>query len=259
MIRDMALATLGSYRAKMDVYAFDEALKDVWTLIKRANKYIDETMPWKLGKEGNLERLGPVLFTLCEVLRFTAAMTSPFMPGTARKIFDQTGIPGDPAELLLDELEWGGAAERRISKKDVLFPRIDLKVWEKQKAERDAGKTAGPDPGDHEPEVTIEDFRKIELRVAQVLKVEPVPKSDKLYRMDLDLGYERRTIVSGIREFRSPEELEGRKIIVICNLKPASLRGVVSNGMLLAAETADGKSLALLTVDSDIALGSRVH
>lgn len=260
MIRDMTLATLGSYRAKMDVYAFDEALKDVWTLIKRANKYIDETMPWKLGKEGNLERLGPVLFTLCEVLRFTAAMTSPFMPGTARKIFDQTGIPGDPAELLLDELEWGGAtAERRVSKKDVLFPRIDLKVWEKQKAERDAGKTAGPDPGDHEPEVTIEDFRKIELRVAQVLKVEPVPKSDKLYRMDLDLGYERRTIVSGIREFRSPEELEGRKIIVICNLKPASLRGVVSNGMLLAAETADGKSLALLTVDSDIALGSRVH
>ncbi|HBG14549.1 MAG TPA: methionine--tRNA ligase subunit beta, partial [Synergistaceae bacterium] len=118
---------------------------------------------------------------------------------------------------------------------------------------------APPDPGDHEDEVSIDDFKKIELRVARVVKVEPVPKADKLYRMDLDLGYERRTIVSGIREFRTPEELEGRQIIVICNLKPASLRGVVSNGMLLAAETADGKSLALLTVDQEIAPGSRVH
>lgn len=260
VIRDMTLETLESYRTKMDIYAFDEALKDAWTLIKRANKYIDETMPWKLGREGNLERLGPVLFTLCEVLRFTAAMVSPFMPGTALKIFDQIGIPGDPAGLRLDELEWGQMPEgRRISKKAVLFPRVDLKEWEKQKAERDAGKMATPDPGDHEPEVTIDDFRKIELRVARVLKVEPVPRSDKLYKMDLDLGYERRTIVSGIRDFRSPEELEGRQIIVICNLKPVSLRGVTSNGMLLAAETSDGKSLALLTVDSEIALGSRVH
>ncbi|HOI82115.1 MAG TPA: methionine--tRNA ligase [Synergistales bacterium] len=259
-IRTMALATLDSYRARMDSYAFDEALKEIWTLIRRANKYIDETMPWKLGKEGNLERLGPVLNTLCETLRFTAAMVSPFMPGTARKIFDQLGLSGDPTELLLDELEWGKIPEGcRVSKKAVLFPRIDLKEWEKKKAERDARKGATPDPGDHEDEVSIDDFKKIELRVARVVKVEAVPKADKLYRMDLDLGYERRTIVSGIREFRAPEDLEGRQIIVICNLKPASLRGVVSNGMLLAAETSDGKSLALLTVDQEIAPGSRVH
>ncbi len=244
----------------MDVYAFDEALKEVWTLIRRANKYIDETMPWKLGKDNDREKLDPVLYTLCEAIRFSAAMLVPFMPGTAGRIFEQIGIENEPSMADLDGLRWGGIPEGcAVNKKGVLFPRIDLKEWEKEKSERDAKKTATPDPGDHEDEVAIEDFRKIELRIAKVLKVEPVPKADKLYRMDLDLGYERRTIVSGIREFRSPEELEGRQIVVICNLKPASLRGVTSNGMLLAAETPDGKSLALLTVDQEIAPGSRVH
>jgi methionyl-tRNA synthetase len=141
----------------------------------------------------------------------------------------------------------------------VLFPRIDLKEWEAEKADREARKGMLPDPGDHEPEIEVEQFRSCEFRVASVLAVEPVPKADKLYKLELDLGYERRTIVSGIREFYAPEELVGRKIIVICNLKPAKLRGVLSNGMLLAAETADGKGLALLTVDRDIAPGSRIH
>ncbi len=259
-IARLAESTLLAYFEKMDVYAFDEALKEVWTLIRRANKYIDETMPWKLGKDNDREKLDPVLYTLCEAIRFSAAMLVPFMPGTAGRIFEQIGIENEPSMADLDGLRWGGIPEGcAVNKKGVLFPRIDLKEWEKEKSERDAKKTATPDPGDHEDEVAIEDFRKIELRIAKVLKVEPVPKADKLYRMDLDLGYERRTIVSGIREFRSPEELEGRQIVVICNLKPASLRGVTSNGMLLAAETPDGKSLALLTVDQEIAPGSRVH
>lgn len=134
-----------------------------------------------------------------------------------------------------------------------------MKKWEEEKAKRDASKNLEPDPGEHEEQITIDDFKKVELRVAKIVSVEPVPKADKLYKLDLDLGYERRTIVSGIREAYTEEELKGKKIIVICNLKPAKLRGVVSNGMLLAAETPDGKGIALLTVDSDIKLGSRVH
>jgi len=134
-----------------------------------------------------------------------------------------------------------------------------MEEWEKEKAKREMAKNLAPDPGEHEEQITIDDFRKVELRVAKIISVEPVPKADKLYKLDLDLGYERRTIVSGIREFYTEEELLGKKIIVICNLKPAKLRGVESNGMLLAAETPDGKEIALLTVDGDIRLGARVH
>ncbi len=256
----LALSTRSIFLTKMDSYSFDEALKEVWALVRRGNKYIDETMPWKLGKEKNAERLDPVLYTLCEMLRMTAVMIAPFMPHTAAELFAQLGFEGDPSTLCLDSLEWGQIpAGCKVNKMDVLFPRIDMKEWERLKAERDAKKNATPDPGDHEEEITIEDFRKIEFRVAKVLKAEPIPKADKLFRIELDLGYERRTIVSGIRDFFKAEDLEGKSIIVVCNLKPAKLRGVSSNGMLLAAETADGKDLALLTTDRDIAPGSRVH
>jgi methionyl-tRNA synthetase len=134
-----------------------------------------------------------------------------------------------------------------------------MKKWEAEKAERDAKKGLKPDPGGHETEISIEDFRKVELRVAKVVSVEAVPKADKLYKIHLDLGYERRTIVSGIREEYAPEELEGMRIIVVCNLKPATIKGVESKGMLLAAETPGGDGLALLTVDRDIPLGARVR
>ena len=256
----MVISTKDTFMAKMDAYAFDEALKEVWVLVRRGNKYIDETMPWKLGKEKNTERLGPVLYTLCETLRMTAAMVAPFMPLTAEEIFIQLGLEGGLSRMSLDSLKWGQIPPGcRVDKREVLFPRIDMKEWEIQKAERDAKRNASPDPGDHEEEIVIDDFKKIELRVAKIIKAEPVPKSDKLFRIDLDLGYERRTIVSGIRDFCTAEDLEGKSIIVICNLKPATLRGVISNGMLLAAETADGKGLALLTTDRDIAPGSRIH
>lgn len=259
-MKEMILSTRDSFMSRMDSYLFDEALKEVWALVRRGNKFIDETMPWKLGKEKDMERLEPVLHTLCETLRMTASMIAPVMPGTAREIFAQLGLEEDPSDMQFDSMEWGQIpAGCRVDKRDVLFPRIDMKEWEVLKEERETRKNASPDPGDHEEEIAIDDFRKVELRVARVLRVEPVPKADKLYKLELDLGYERRTIVSGIREFRTPEELEGRSIIVICNLKPAKLRGVTSNGMLLAAETSDGKELALLTIDSDIAPGSRVH
>ena len=187
-------------------------------------------------------------------------MITPFMPGTALKMWNQLGLDGDPGSVLFENYPWGFLPEGTTIKRDeILFPRIDLKAWEAEKAEREMKKSLLPDPGDHEAEVTAEDFRKIELRTARVLDVEPVANANKLYKLSLDLGYERRTIVSGIREFYKPEELIGKNIVVICNLKPAKLRGVVSNGMLLAAESSDGGELALLTLDQDITPGSRVH
>lgn len=259
-LRGLALATLEEYEKAMDVYAFDEALKSAWTLVRRGNKYIDETMPWKLGKEKNMERLGTVLYTLEEVLRLSALLVAPVMPETAGRIWSQLGVEGDPVKGLLDDFAWGGRNPGRpVGEKEVLFPRIDMKKWEAEKADRDAKKGLQSDPGEHEKEISIDDFRKVELRVAKVMSVEAVPKADKLYKLHLDLGYEHRTIVSGIREEYAPEDLEGMRIIVICNLKPATIRGVESKGMLLAAETPGGDGLALMTVDRDIPLGARIR
>ncbi|MDN5318574.1 MAG: methionyl-tRNA synthetase [Thermovirga sp.] len=259
-VKGLAEETVETYTSHMDVYAFDEALKALWTLVRRGNKYIDETMPWKLGREKETERLGTVLYTLEEVLRLVGLLVAPFMPDTGRRIWSQLGIDEDPYKCNIDDFRWGERESgSKVGQKEVLFPRIDMEEWEKEKAKREMAKNLAPDPGEHEEQITIDDFRKVELRVAKIISVEPVPKADKLYKLDLDLGYERRTIVSGIREFYTEEELLGKKIIVICNLKPAKLRGVESNGMLLAAETPDGKEIALLTVDGDIRLGARVH
>jgi len=259
-LKDLAEKTLAEYTGAMDVYAFDEALKSVWALVRRGNKYIDETMPWKLGREKNMERLGTVLYTLEEVLRLSALLVAPVIPETARRIWSQLGIAENPVESRLDDYTWGERAPGSdVGEKEVLFPRIDMKKWQAEKAARDAKKGLEPDPGEHEKEISIEDFKKVELRVAKVISVEAVPKADKLYKIHVDLGYERRTIVSGIREEYAPEDLEGMRIIVICNLKPATIRGVESKGMLLAAETPGGEGLALLTVDRKIPLGARVR
>ena len=256
----MASKTMDNYRSAMENYQFDEALKAIWTFVRRSNKYIDETMPWKLGKEKQTERLNTVLYTLAETLRFSGLLLSPFVPETAKRIWDQLGLDADPALGLIDSFEWGALRPGEpVRKGPVLFPRIDMEAWNIEKAQRDAARGAAPDPGDHEEEISIDDFKKVELRVARVVSVEPVPKTDKLFKLDLDLGYQCRSIVSGIRGPYSEQDLVGMNIIVICNLKPAKLRGVVSNGMLLAAETPDGKGLALLTPDRDIVPGSRIH
>ena len=242
----------------LESFAFDEALKVLWGLVARGNKYIDETMPWRLGKEGDRDRLGTVLGTLAQTLRIVALLVTPFMPTTGQRMWQQLGLRGAPDRI--SSPAWGGyPAGTLVHKGEVLFPRIDLDLWQKERQARSEEDKGPKDPGDHEAEVSIDDFRKLELRVALVTAVEPVPKADKLYKMSLDLGYEKREIVSGIREFYPPEDLVGKRIVVICNLKPAKLRGVMSCGMLLAAERFDGKNLALLTVDRDMELGARIH
>jgi len=268
-IEDLANKTVKDMETFMDRFAFDEALKALWAFISRSNKYIDETQPWKLGKEGEIERLDAVLRTLWESLRLSAVLAAPFMPETSARIWEQLGLTESPLDGGRASWSWCGTESPvTVKKGSILFPRIDIDKWKIEKEARDLEKRAVADPtafynfDDHEAEIGIEDFSKLEFRVALVEKVDVVPKADKLYILSLDLGYEKRTIVSSIREFFKPEELEGKKIVVLCNLKPAKFRGVPSNGMLLAAESPDTRkeSLTLLTVmDDSIPIGSRVH
>lgn len=236
----------------MSRYAYDEALKVIWQYIGRANKYIDETMPWKLAKDPDVQdRLDYVLLNLYEVLRFTGMMIAPFMPDTAQKIYTQLGVDEDPLTLKLDEFDFGSGAGNVVHKGTVLFPRIDL----------DALKHTPEPEIPHEAEIGIDDFGKVEMRVAEVLKCEVIPKSKKLYKLEVDLGYETRTVCSGIKAFFTPEELVGKRVILVTNLKPVKLCGIESNGMILCASVKkDGVSeqLTLLTPEKDIPLGSRV-
>ena len=241
-IEALAEHTFSEMNELMERFAFDDALKCLWAFISRANKYIDETEPWRLGREGEVERLDAVLRTLWESLRLAAVLVAPFMPDTAAKIWSQLGLDGDPLDKGRANWKWGVVeGPIKVSRSGILFPRIDIEKWKKEKEARDLEKRAKLDPTaffkylEPKPQIEYDDFAKLDLRVALVEKIEVVPKADKLYILNLDLGYEKRVIVSSIREFYKPEDLEGKKIIVLCNLKPAKFRGVQSNGMLLAA------------------------
>ena len=267
-IEALAEHTFGEMNELMERFAFDDALKCLWAFISRANKYIDETEPWRLGREGEVERLDAVLRTLWESLRLAAVLVAPFMPDTASKIWSQLGLDGDPLDKGRANWKWGVVeGPIKVSRSGILFPRIDIEKWKKEKGARDLEKRAKLDPTaffkylEPKPQIEYDDFAKLDLRVALVEKIEVVPKADKLYILNLDLGYEKRVIVSSIREFYKPEDLEGKKIIVLCNLKPAKFRGVQSNGMLLAAESPETRQeiLTLLTVmDDSIPVGSRI-
>lgn len=265
-IKNLAEATVHEMEDQLDKFAFDEALKTLWKLISRANKYIDETEPWKLGKESNDARLDTVLRTLWEVLRVTSVLLEPFMPDTAQKITSQLGIEA----MKRIDWTWGKIdASVTIQRGENLFPRLDLVQWEKEKAERDAkkrAKAAGTANSNFEfeplaEEISIEDFKKVDLRVALIESVTPVPKADKLYKLELNLGFEKRFVVSGIRQFYAPEELVGKKAIIVANLKPARIRGVDSKGMILAAENPDKQkeNISIVTIlDTSLPQGSRV-
>ncbi len=271
-LRALAKATLERVDEAMERFAFDEALKAIWALVGRANKYIDETMPWKLAKEGQEKKLDSVLLSLYEALRLSALLIAPYMPGTSRRIWEQLGLDGSPLELLYDDFVWSAGAGTRVRKAEVLFPRIDLEAWKKARGEEGArsgtprkeggGAASKHEPDqEHEPEIGIEAFRSVEMRVAQIVKVEEIPKSRKLYKLEVDLGYEKRTVCSGIKAFFTPGELEGRRVVLVTNLKPAKLCGIESNGMILAASVkVDGNSEALTLVApaGEIPLGSRV-
>lgn len=275
-LRDEALSLPSRVEKAMDQFQFSGALVEIWKLIGDCNKYIDVTQPWVLGKtEEGKARLSTVLYTLLECIRFVAVLISPFMPRTPDRIFTQTGITDGSAKtwesLATFGLTKSGSA---VKKGEALFPRYDLEkeldelekfkqeqIAEYQKSVKTELKPEAK-PETAEPvklsEITIDDFKKISLKVALVTEAEKVEKSDKLLKMSLKIGDETRTVVSGIAKFYTPEQMLGKKVVLVYNLKPAKLRGIVSEGMLLCAANEDDTELRLLTVDGDIKDGADI-
>jgi len=243
----------------LDQLQFSTALQEIWKTISRTNKYIDETTPWILARdENNKPRLAQVLYNLTESIRVISILIQPFMPETPQKIWDQFGISEDMRSWESAKT-WGVyASDKAVEEKEPLFPRIDL---EKEMAElAKMNNTKNNEATDNLPgilpQIQIDDFAKIDLRVAKVIACEKVNKSDKLLKLQLDIGIETRQVVSGIAKYYKPEDLIGKKVIMIANLKPAKLMGIESQGMILAAS--NGDKLVLATVDGDIPVGSKL-
>ncbi len=265
----LAAAIPGEAAAYMDKLDFANALNSIWRLVNRANKYIDETMPWALVKDpAQKDRLGTVLYNLMESIRIITVMITPAMPGIPALVWAQTGESGQENENWA-ATAWGQTKPgQRVTKKEALFPRIEEKkemttvdngvqatsnqeITEQTKVQVEKAK--GQPVAE---EISIEEFAKIDLRVAEVLACEKVEKTEKLLKLEIKIGDETRTLISGIAKSYSPEEMVGKKVIVVANLKPAKLRGITSQGMILAAS--DGDVLEVLTVTKDITSGSRV-
>ncbi|EOU1109222.1 TPA: methionine--tRNA ligase [Clostridium perfringens] len=258
---NLALSTPGKVEASIDALKIPEALESIWTLISRANKYIDETTPWILAKdEEKKERLGTVLYNLLETLRFVSVMISPFLTETSVKINDQLNTKVTTWESLKEFN--GTVAGDKVVKSDVIFPRIDV---EEKLAELEALKPAPVKPANEElvknpikEEITIDDFDKIDLRVVKVLECEPVKKAKKLLKLKVDLGGEERQVISGIAQYYKPEELVGKYVVLVANLKPVKLRGELSQGMILAAAPSDDSELVLVN-PGEMLTGSQVR
>ena len=236
----------------MNNLAFNNALEAIWELVRRGNKYIDETAPWQLAKEGKEERLGMVLYNCLETLRFSALLVSPFIPESANEILRQMGLSDEFIEKEnLDSLKaWGGLPSGiPLGEPKPIFPRIQIKKEEKPDQQKEI---------DNDNLITIEDFRKVDLRVAEVISAEKIEGVDKLLKLQVDLGHnEKRQIIAGIAEHYAPDALVGKKVILVANLQPAKIRGVESYGMLLAAVSKN--NLAVVTLDKDAPLGARVR
>ncbi|NGU30892.1 methionine--tRNA ligase [Clostridium perfringens] len=258
---NLALSTPGKVEASIDALKIPEALESIWILISRANKYIDETTPWILAKdEEKKERLGTVLYNLLETLRFVSVMISPFLTETSVKIDAQLNTKVTTWESLKEFN--GTVAGDKVVKGDVIFPRIDV---EEKLAELEALKPAPVKPANEElvknpikEEITIDDFDKIDLRVVKVLECEPVKKAKKLLKLKVDLGGEERQVISGIAQYYKPEELVGKYVVLVANLKPVKLRGELSQGMILAAAPSDDSEL-LLVNPGEMLTGSQVR
>ena len=265
----------------MNALQFSNALTEIWKLIGECNRYIDLTTPWVLAKnEADRPRLGTVLYVLLECARIVAVLIAPTMPRTPERIFAQIGVTDETLKTWASVKVFGGVVPgSKVHKGEALFPRIDvakeLELLEAEKqaaldhakemAEKDAKQNELPAPADEEKTVftqrdliQFEDFEKVQLVVAKVLKCEKVPKADKLLMSTLKVGDTDRVVVSGIAKFYTPEEMVGKKVVLLANLAPRKIRGVESHGMLLCAANADDSKLSLLTVDSDMEDGCEI-
>ena len=268
---DLKAVVTGTYdkvEAKMEDLRVADALTEIFALFKRCNKYIDETMPWALAKdETKKDRLSEVLYNLVESITVGANLLTPYMPETSERILAQL-YPANPkaGERDFDDLDKFGLRENDIKvteKPEILFARLDLEevmkeVEKIQEAQKKAAGIKDYPKVEKKPEITIDDFDKIQIQVGEVIKCEPVKKAKKLLVSQIRIGDEVRQIVSGIAAYYKPEEMVGKKVAVVTNLKPCKLCGVESQGMILAAAD-DENNLSVLTVDKDIIEGSEIR
>jgi methionyl-tRNA synthetase len=255
--------TVQKYEEAMEKMEFSVALTSIWQLVSRCNKFIDETQPWVLAKdEEKKAALGDVMVHLAESLRRVAVLLKPFLTRTPDKIFAQLNVTSEALQTW-ESLESFGEipAGTKVVQGEPIFPRLDLKdevdfIKEKMQGSAPAAVPVEEEKPEPQEEITIDDFMKVELRVAEVIHAEPVKKADKLLKLQLNLGYEKRQVVSGIAKYYKPEDLVGKKVICVTNLKPVKLRGELSEGMILAGEK-DGV-MSLATVDDSLSVGAKV-
>lgn len=277
-LKKFVLGTMAKVDAKMEELRVADAMTEIFNLFKRCNKYIDETMPWALAKdESKKERLETVLYNLVESILIGAELLEPFMPETAQRIRKQLNAQPRGKENL-NTFGLYPSGSKVTETPEILFARLDVKevmekveeIRAKQKAATEAAANgaestkSGDNSNDNAadagvdmekaPEITIDDFFKTQLRIGQIIKCENVEKSKKLLCSQVKLGSEVRQIVSGLRPYYTAEEMVGKKVVVVANLKPAKLAGVMSEGMLLCAEDAEGKPV-LLTAEKDVPNG----
>lgn len=260
-LKNLALEVAAQVEKAMDELQYSIALSAIWRFISRANKYIDETAPWALAKdEAQKDRLATVLYNLAESLRIIAVMTSPFLIFGCEKIWQQLGCPGEAkAQNWEDVKKWGLlSVGQAVRKGEPIYPRLDLEQHKKEVQaeikEKSQVETKAVEP--IKELITIDDFAKVDLRVGKVIAAEKVEKADKLLKLIIDIGSEKRQVVSGIALHYKPEEMVGKNVILVANLKPAKLRGIESAGMILAATDENG--LVLAAFDGEITPGSRV-
>lgn len=262
-LKATVLGTLKKVNEKMDQLRVADALTEIFALFKRCNKYIDETMPWALAKDkAQQDRLATVLYNLVESISYGAALLEPFMPSTSRKILEQ--LNAKPRTI--EEMEQFGLYESGTKVTDqpqILFARMDIKeVLEKveaMKAEKEAANAPKDPVIDIEPKenVSYDDFAKLQFQVGEILSCEAVPKADKLLCSQVKIGSQVRQIVSGIRSGYTPEEMVGKKVMVLVNLQPRKIRGLVSEGMLLCAENEKGE-LSLVVPEKEMPAGAEI-
>ncbi|CAM3642917.1 methionine--tRNA ligase [Marinicrinis lubricantis] len=268
-LQQLSRSVISEVEEAMERMEFSIALISIWKLVSFTNKYIDLTQPWVLAKDESLKaELASVMYHLAESLRITSIMLQPFMTKTPAKIWAQLGIQPGAATAWDSIYTFGQLPEgAEVQKAEPIFPRLEVEqevayiVSAMEGGSKAAGEQAKPAAAAEEAKteaelIGIDDFAKVELRVAQVIACEPVPKADKLLKLQLDLGTEQRQVVSGIAKHYKPEELVGKKVICVTNLKPVKLRGEMSQGMILAASSGD--QLTLATVSDDMPNGAKV-
>jgi len=272
-VGELARQTLPEFRRHFDAFDLSRALEVVWQFIARVNKYIVETQPWTLApgaRNSDPTRLGLILYTAAEAVRFAGVLLYPVIPRSAGRLWKQIGGEGKLEDQRLDDLRWGGLKPgTRFGEPEIIFPRLDKeptlrKLAELAEADR-ARTTAAPKKevaktveASTDQKISIEDFAKVEMRVGEVKSAEPVQGAQKLMKLAVDIGSEVRQVVAGIAEYYKPEQLLGMKVVIVTNLQPRKLRGVESNGMVVAATVGEEGRPVLVTFKEDVPNGSRL-